>query len=69
MLGHSSATMTLDTYRHLFEDRLDEVGDRMDAAREAAQARRSALRGVAPPDRAAARALPSPDPDGSKKGS
>ena len=27
MLGHASATMTLDTYGHLFEDRLDEVGD------------------------------------------
>jgi integrase len=36
MLGHGSATMTLDTYGHLFEDRLDEVGDAMDAAREAA---------------------------------
>ena len=31
MLGHASATMTLDTYGHLFEDRLDEVGDAMDA--------------------------------------
>lgn len=36
MLGHSSATMTLDTYGHLFEDRLDEVAFAMDAAREAA---------------------------------
>ncbi|MEO7629335.1 MAG: site-specific integrase, partial [Nocardioides sp.] len=27
MLGHSSATMTLDTYGHLFDDRLDEVGE------------------------------------------
>ncbi|MET0929460.1 MAG: hypothetical protein ABWX74_08075 [Aeromicrobium sp.] len=25
MLGHGSATMTLDTYGHLFENRLDEV--------------------------------------------
>ncbi len=33
MLGHSSATMTLDTYGHLFEDRLDEVAAAMDAAR------------------------------------
>jgi integrase len=41
MLGHSSATMTLDTYGHLFEDRLDEVGSAMDAARTAAQARRT----------------------------
>ena len=29
--GTASATMTLDTYGHLFEDRLDEVGDAMDA--------------------------------------
>ena len=42
MLGHSSATMTLDTYGHLFEDRLDEVGDAMDRARTAARQRRSA---------------------------
>jgi hypothetical protein len=50
-LGHSSATMTLDTYGHLFEDRLDEVGSALDAAREAARARRtglSALSRVAP---------------------
>ena len=43
MLGHASATMTLDTYGHLFEDRLDEVGDAMDAARSAAQKRRATL--------------------------
>jgi hypothetical protein len=43
MLGHASATMTLDTYGHLFEDRLDEVGNAMDAARAAAVARRAAL--------------------------
>jgi integrase len=46
MLGHSSATMTLDTYGHLFEDRLDEVGDALDAARAAAQRRRNALRAL-----------------------
>jgi len=34
MLGHASATMTLDLYGHLYGDRLDEVADRMDAARE-----------------------------------
>jgi hypothetical protein len=33
MLGHGSATMTLDTHGHLFDDRLDEVGDAMDRAR------------------------------------
>ena len=35
--------MTLDTYGHLFEDRLDEVGDAMDRARRAAQQRRNNL--------------------------
>ncbi len=44
MLGHASATMTLDTYGHLFEDRLDEVGNAMDAARKAAQERRATQR-------------------------
>lgn len=38
MLGHKSATMTLDLYGHLFEDRLDVVADAMDAARSAALA-------------------------------
>jgi integrase len=33
MLGHASATMTLDLYGHLYGDRLDDVADRMDAAR------------------------------------
>ena len=31
MLGHKSATMTLDLYGHLFENQLDEVADAMDA--------------------------------------
>jgi integrase len=39
MLGHKSATMTLDLYGHLFESRLDEVADRLDAAANAAVAR------------------------------
>ena len=39
MLGHASATMTLDTYGHLLEDRLNEVADAMDAAREDARQR------------------------------
>ena len=38
MLGHKSATMTLDQYGHLFGDRLDIVADAMDAAREEALA-------------------------------
>jgi integrase len=60
MLGHASATMTLDTYGHLFDDRLDEVGDAMDRARDAARMRRqraNVLPRVAP-------ALPRPDSDG-----
>jgi hypothetical protein len=44
MLGHSSATMTMDTYGHLFENRLDDVAEAMDAARLAA---RSAARNTA----------------------
>ncbi|WP_375497182.1 tyrosine-type recombinase/integrase [uncultured Jatrophihabitans sp.] len=35
MLGHASATMTLDLYGHLYGNRLDEVADRMDALRSA----------------------------------
>lgn len=33
MLGHASATMTLDVYGHLFPDRLDQVADALDAQR------------------------------------
>ena len=32
MLGHASAAMTLDRYGHLFEDELDAVAERLDAA-------------------------------------
>lgn len=32
MLGHKTATMTLDLYGHLFPDRLDELADRLDDA-------------------------------------
>ena len=42
MLGHKSATMTLDLYGHLFGDQLDVVADAMDSARN------SALSGVYP---------------------
>lgn len=41
MLGHKSATMTLDLYGHLMGDRLDVVADAMDAARTAALTRRA----------------------------
>jgi integrase len=37
MLGHKSATMTLDLYGHLFADQLDQVADAMDAARSRVQ--------------------------------
>ena len=36
MLGHASATMTLDRYGHLFPDRLDAVAEAMEAARVSA---------------------------------
>jgi hypothetical protein len=40
MLGHASATLTLDRYGHLFGDELDAVADRIDvAARAAAETR------------------------------
>ena len=32
MLGHKSATMTLDLYGHLFPDQLDQIADALDAA-------------------------------------
>ena len=32
MLGHAKASMTLDTYADLFDEDLDEVADRLDAA-------------------------------------
>lgn len=35
MLGHATATMTMDTYGHLFKNRLDTVAAAMDAARSA----------------------------------
>jgi integrase len=33
MLGHASASMTLDRYGHLFGEELDAVADRLDAHR------------------------------------
>src|SRR5205085_2889253 len=35
MLGHASATQTLDRYTALWPDEMDAVGDRIDAARNA----------------------------------
>lgn len=48
MLGHASAAMTLDVYAGLFNDDLDAVADRLDAA--AAAARADYLRTAAPDD-------------------
>jgi integrase len=44
MLGHKSATMTLDLYGHLFEDRLDDVADRLDQAVGALSSREAVVR-------------------------
>ena len=44
MLGHKSATMTLDLYGHLMTDRLDQVADAMDAARRSFQDHADSLR-------------------------
>jgi hypothetical protein len=35
LLGHKSATLTLDRYGHLFPDDLDAVADAFDAAADA----------------------------------
>jgi integrase len=42
MLGHASATMTLDVYGHLFPDRLDEVADALDRQRTASERKQNA---------------------------
>ena len=63
MLGHASATMTLDTYGHLFEDRLDEVGSALDAARKLAQERRATRLAVS----AVAPVLPQPQEAGNEE--
>jgi len=44
MLGHKSATMTLDLYGHLMTDQLDQVADAMDAARRSFQDHADSLR-------------------------
>ena len=36
MLGHATASMTLDLYGHLFPDQLDDVADRLDSIGRAA---------------------------------
>ncbi|PYC81323.1 recombinase XerD [Streptomyces tateyamensis] len=56
MLGHKTATMTLDVYGHLWPDSLDEVADRMDEQRRTllAQARKRAEEAAAEAARLAA---------------
>ena len=39
MLGHAKASMTLDTYADLFDEDLDGVADRLDAAIQATAGR------------------------------
>jgi len=49
MLGHASAAMTLDVYAGLFDDDLDAVAERMDAAAaSSAQAGAPSVRPMAP---------------------
>ena len=38
MLGHADATETLNTYSHLWPDRIDEISTKLEAARNAARA-------------------------------
>lgn len=47
MLGHKSATMTLDLYGHLFGDRLDAVADAMETARATALKQRPRAAAIA----------------------
>ncbi|SHN15328.1 hypothetical protein [Actinacidiphila paucisporea] len=49
MLGHKSATLTLDVYGHLFPDRLDEVSDKMDERRTMLLAKAQASAATRPP--------------------
>lgn len=61
MLGHKSATMTLDLYGHLFPDQLDEVAERMDAAaraRSLPNRRRGSVTSISPQLRARRDARP-----------
>jgi integrase len=44
-LGHATASITLDTYGHLFPDELDQLAGRLEAARAAALDARASARG------------------------
>jgi hypothetical protein len=43
MLGHQTASMTLDVCGHLFQDQLDDVADRLDSIGRAAADRAADL--------------------------
>lgn len=60
MLGHKSATMTLDLYGHLFDDRLDEVADALDRAARASTPIRDNV--VVLPNASASAVRPQPQP-------
>ncbi len=62
MLGHKSATMTLDQYGHLFGDQLDDVADAMDAA--VARSRAAAVT----PSSSSGRLISQPTSLGSRRG-
>lgn len=44
-MGHATATITLDTYGHLFPSEMEALGERLEAVREAARAKRVRTRG------------------------
>lgn len=58
MLGHATASMTLDLYGHLFPDQLDDVADRLDLiGRSAAEVSADFLRTKGPETPLKARAV------------
>jgi hypothetical protein len=44
-MSHATASITLDTYGHLFPSEMEALGERLDAVREAARARRPRTQG------------------------
>jgi integrase len=47
-LEHATASITLDTYGHLFPSEMEALGDRLDMVRDAALARRARTHGQPP---------------------
>jgi integrase len=54
MLGHASAAMTLDRYGHLFDDELDTVANRLDAAARVSRSCQDGEPGTPPAEEATA---------------